>query len=210
MRRRPVALIIAILVGLIVLAGSFVPVQPLTDLRALLIQWAVITAGAAVFVGVGNLFSVHFQKIRRREKGSMYSLLLLVSMLGTLFLGMFGLFIGQADAWMQVAVDAIIVPVESSLMALLAVTLIYASIRLLRRRADWMTIVFLVSAVLTLAASAIIPILLPAEMADAIRSGITLTLAGGGARGLVLGVALGALATGLRVLLGMDRPYGGK
>ncbi|MEW5939874.1 MAG: hypothetical protein AB1750_09455 [Chloroflexota bacterium] len=208
MRRRPVALVIAVLVGVLVLAGFFIP--PLAGLRATLIQWGVVTAGVAVFVGVGNLFSVHFQKIRRREKNSMYSLLLLVAMLGTLFVGMFDLLFFQSTSWMQAAVDAVIVPVEASMMALLAVTLVYASIRLLRRRADWMTIVFLVSAVLTLAASVVVPLIFPAEMADAIRSGISLTLAGGGARGLVLGVALGALTTGLRVLLGMDRPYGGK
>ena len=29
-----------------------------------------------------------------------------------------------------------------------------------------------------------------------------------GARGLLLGIALGAIATGLRVLLAIDRPYG--
>jgi hypothetical protein len=29
-----------------------------------------------------------------------------------------------------------------------------------------------------------------------------------GARGLLLGVALGAIATGARVLLGLERPYG--
>ncbi len=32
--------------------------------------------------------------------------------------------------------------------------------------------------------------------------------AAGAARGLLLGVALGATVTGLRVLLGSDRPYG--
>jgi hypothetical protein len=32
----------------------------------------------------------------------------------------------------------------------------------------------------------------------------------GGARGLLLGIALGALLTGLRVIFGVDRPYGGQ
>jgi hypothetical protein len=31
----------------------------------------------------------------------------------------------------------------------------------------------------------------------------------GGARGLLIGIALGALLTSLRVLFGIDRPYGG-
>jgi hypothetical protein len=35
------------------------------------------------------------------------------------------------------------------------------------------------------------------------------TFSGGGARGLLIGIALGTLLTGLRVLFGVDRPYGG-
>jgi hypothetical protein len=38
---------------------------------------------------------------------------------------------------------------------------------------------------------------------------VTQVLALGGARGILIGVALGALTTGLRVLFGVDRPYGG-
>jgi hypothetical protein len=51
---------------------------------------------------------------------------------------------------MRFAVNAIIVPVEASLMAILAVTLIYASIRLLRRRVDVMSVVFLIVTVIFL------------------------------------------------------------
>jgi hypothetical protein len=32
----------------------------------------------------------------------------------------------------------------------------------------------------------------------------------GGARGLLIGIALGVLLTGLRVIFGVDRPYGGQ
>jgi len=30
-----------------------------------------------------------------------------------------------------------------------------------------------------------------------------------GARGILLGVSLGVIATGVRILIGSDRPYGG-
>jgi hypothetical protein len=106
------------------------------------------------------------------------------------------------------AVDAIIVPVEASLMAILAVTLVYASIRLLRRRADVMSVVFLIVTVIFLIASLPTPSLAITQIQD-----FTLSIAGwfsrGGARGLLLGIALGTLLTGLRVLFGVDRPYGG-
>jgi hypothetical protein len=31
-----------------------------------------------------------------------------------------------------------------------------------------------------------------------------------GVRGIIIGVALGTIATGVRVLMGLDRPYGGE
>jgi hypothetical protein len=208
MKGRPVATIIAISVGVIILLGTLVPIPLFATVRLELIQWAVIVFGVAVLVGIGNLFSVHFQKIRRREKGSVYSVTLLVAMLATLFIGVM---VGPQHTWMQGAVEAIIIPVEASLMALLAVTLVYASIRLLRRRADLMSAIFLGTAALMLLASVSLPFVgeIP-FLSDWIRPWLMFGPAAGGARGLLLGVALGALLTGLRALFAFDRPYGGK
>jgi hypothetical protein len=209
MKRRPVAAAIAISAGLIVLFGYFLPIPLLVSVRLELVQWAIILAGVAVLVGIGNLFSVHFLKVRHREKGSLYSLVLLVSMLATLLIGVL---LGPTHAWMQAAVETIIFPVEASLMALLAVTLIYTSIRLLRRRMDMMSVVFLATALFMLIASVSLPWLgeIPV-LSDWIRPWLTtFGPAAGGARGLLLGVALGALTTSLRALFAIDRPYGGK
>lgn len=208
MKSRRVAAAIAIAIGLIILLGYFLPIPLLDSLRFELLHWAVILAGVAVLVGVGNLFGVHFQKLRRREKGSVYSLTLLVAMLSVLLIGVLA---GPTHPWMQAALTTIIFPVEASLMALLAVTLLYASIRLLRRRADMMTLVFLGSAILMLAASISLPLLgdIPI-LSDWVRPWLIYTPVAAGARGLLLGVALGALTTGLRALFAFDRPYGGK
>jgi cytochrome bd-type quinol oxidase subunit 2 len=208
MKQRPVATALAIASGLIVLIGYFIPLPILLDIRLQLVQWAVIVAGTAALVGVANLVSVHSLKIQRRDKGSLYSLLLIISLITTLAIGILGIWFDPHFVWMQTIVNAIIFPVEASLMALLAVTLVYASIRLLRHRTDLMTIVFLVTAVLMLGASVVMPLIFPSS--GDILSWTSLSLAGGGARGLLLGVALGALTTGLRVLFGVDRPYGGK
>jgi len=42
-----------------------------------------------------------------------------------------------------------------------------------------------------------------------VRSWLAQVPAIAGARGLLLGVALGTVATGIRILIGVDRPYGG-
>ncbi len=203
---RPFATAIAIAVGSIVLLGYFLPIPVLSVLRLELVQWAILLAGIAALVGIFNLISVHWQKIRRREKGSFYSAVLLLTMFVTLALG---LLLGPTHSLMQALVESVVIPVEASLMALLAVTLVYASIRLFRRRADLMTIVFLLTLLLILFLSTPIPAGSLSGLADLARSVVSIPAAGG-ARGILLGVALGALVTGLRVLFGMDRPYGGK
>jgi len=107
--------------------------------------------------------------------------------------------------------NAIQLPVEASLMALLAVTLTYASIRLLRRRLNLLSVIFLLTALLVLFGTTSLPFLgeVPG-LGGFMRQIITPIFATAGARGILLGVALGTLTTGLRVLLGADRPYGGK
>ena len=194
----------AIAAGLIVLLGYFFPEQ-LESLRLLLLDWAVIIAGMAVLVGIFNLIAVQMEKIRTRQKGGSYGALLVVSLILTFGLG---LILGPAHPYMRLAMDAIIMPVEASLMAILVVTLVYASIRLLRRRVDVMSIVFLSAALIFLIA--IMPT--PFGALDSLQQFILQTagmLSRGGARGLLIGIALGTLLTGIRVLFGVDRSYGG-
>lgn len=202
---RVVAVILAVLSGLIVLAGYFIPA--LAGIQTILLSWTIILAGTATVVGVFNLISVHGNKITHREKGGVYSALLLLSLFATFI---FGIGLGPDNPNMQMLVNAIIVPVESTLMALLAVTLLYAGIRLLRRRTDLMSVIFLLTAALMLFASATLPFGEISPLNNWIRPWVQQVLALGGMRGILIGVALGTLTTGLRVLFGADRPYGGK
>ncbi len=199
--------IIAISVGLLVLLGYFLTEGALAGVRVTFVQWAVILAGAAIFVGVLNLLSVHIKKIREKEKGGLYSLLLIASLMITLTLG---LVLGPNHSTMTNIFNAVIFPVETSLMAIMAVTLIYAGIRLLRYRNDLMAILFLATALVVMLGAAPLPFFEIPLFGDLIRPIFVNTLAASGARGILLGVALGALLTGLRVLIGADRPYGGK
>lgn len=202
--------VIAISVGALVLLGYFIPA--VAPFQRLLLEWAIILAGVALLVGIGNLFSVHFERVRARKKGHIYSLVTLVSLLSVLLLGVAGV-----ETATSFAMNAIMIPVEISLMAVLAVTLVYASIRLLRERADIKSIVFIVTALLVLSGAISLPILIGIPLPQVgsediltfISKSISQVLAVGGARGLLIGIALGALTTGLRVLLGADRPYGG-
>ena len=106
--------------------------------------------------------------------------------------------------------NAVIIPVETSLMAIMAVTLIYAGIRLLRHRNDLMAIIFLITALIVMLGAAPLPFFKSPLLSELIRPTIVNIFSTSGARGILLGVALGILLTGLRILIGADRPYGGK
>lgn len=197
---------LAIATGIIVLLGYFFP--PLEPLRLMLVDWAIIIAGMAILVGIVNLIAVQMEKIRARQKGSAYGALLIVSLVGTSAFLAVGFWIGAEAGIMQFAMNAVIVPVEASLMAILAVTLVYASIRLLRRRVDLMSVLFLIAAIVFLIATVPTPFGAITPLQDFILQAAGM-FSKGGARGLLIGIALGTLLTGLRVLFGVDRPYGG-
>lgn len=197
---------IAIAFGLLAFLGYIFPVGMLLQLRLLLAQWAIILTAVALLVGAINLVGTHWKKIRQKEKGNIYSALLIIALVVS---ATFGIILDPQSYFMRSLLEAVIIPVEASLMALLAVTLVYASIRLLGYRANLMTITFLIVAVFALLAAAPLPIgRLP--FLSEVQAWLTKTFAMGGARGILLGVALGSLTAGLRVLFGMDRPYGGK
>jgi hypothetical protein len=204
--RAPFSYLIALLAGLVVLLGYFFPIPTLVSLRATLMQWAVILAGFALLVGVLNLLNVHLTRIRRGEAGRFNSLVLLVSFgLTFVLVGMFSP-THPVSVWIFQNVQF---PLEASLFALLAVVLIYAGVRLLRRRLNLFSVLFLVTAVLVLLGTAPIIFLGRIEFFSSARDYIVQVVSVGGARGIIIGVALGTLATGARILIGSDRPYSG-
>lgn len=194
--------------GLFVLAGYFVAVDVLIGLRLLLIQWAVLLAAAALLLGLFNLLAVHWDKVSLQEADWPYSALLILVFLATLALG---LLFGPDYSAVMVLFRYVQLPVEASLLALLAVSLTLAGFRLLARRRDIISVVFMGTALLVLLGTAPWPIggesVVYLAVSD-LRAWVTQVWAAAGARGILLGVALGAVTTGLRVLLASDRPYG--
>ena len=197
--------VVAIAAGLLVLLGYFAP-GVFADVRDIILQWAVVLAGFALLVGIANMLRVHWKKTRSRQRGSGYSLVLIVSLLVTLVV--VGLF-GPTGDWSLWLFNWIQVPVENSLMAILAIVLLYAAARLLRRRPNTFTIVFAITVFLILLGTAPFFILGEVSLLGQVRTWLVQVPAAAGARGLLLGVALGTIAAGLRVLMGVDRPYGG-
>jgi hypothetical protein len=194
---------VAIGVGFLLLISLLVP--GLEELRTRVLNWAVLLAAVALVMGLVNLFQVHWANVRNRER-TVYSAVLLVGMLIT-----FGITLWEGSgavlpSWIFSNIQF---PVETSLMAVLAVTLTLAAARLLQQRNDRMSIVFVVTLfILLLSSGPLFGLELP-FMTRTVGPYITNFISVGALRGLLIGVALGTVATGLRILIGADRPYGG-
>ena len=150
--RTPISVAIAIGVGIIVLLGYFFgtnasgEITLLGILRSYFLQGAVVVAGAALLVGVYNLTAVHAKKIRQRDE-AIYSFITVLALLLTLLVGIYDLVMTYLQGepglrYTRWIFENIQLPIESSLMAIIAISLTYAAIRLLSRRLNFMSAVF--------------------------------------------------------------------
>jgi hypothetical protein len=202
--RSAIAVSFAVIAGVVVLLGYFLPIGPLQDLRQLMVEWAGILAAVALLVGVSNLFYVHWSKISAGHGDSFYSYVLIISLTLTLILvGWFGP-IHSVSKWIF---NYIQIPIESSFMALLALFLVYIIIRMFKRRLDQIALIFSFTVVFMLITSSLL--LRELTILNDLRTWITQVPAVAGARGILIGVVLGVVAAGLRILMASDRPYGG-
>ncbi len=216
--KSPVSTAMAIGVGLVVLLGYFFgsdaagSLTPLGILRNYFLQGAIIWAAVALIVGIANLASVHLNYIRQNTGGG-YSFILLLALIVTIGVGLYDILQTHFNQElnfqrMRWVFDYIQLPIETSLMAVLAISLTYAAARLLARRLNLLSVVF-VGVVLLLLVGAAPQIAAQAPLLADIRNWILQVPTLAGARGILLGVALGTIATGIRILTGSDRPYGG-
>lgn len=211
--RNPVATAIAIIFCLLILLGYFVPASYpalsfLKLLQVLLLQLAVPLAGTAALVAVIYLIRVHLRKLRAPKGRDLYSFVLIAAFLVTFITGVAFWQTNQRAEFLKV-VTYIQTPIETSLLAVLAITLAYASLRLAQRRKDAMSVMFLLSVlVFLLLASGALSFLRDVPMLGGLLAFVE-RLPQAGARGILLGIGLGSLTTGLRILMGADRPYSG-
>jgi hypothetical protein len=199
---------IAVVAGVVTLALYFVNLPIGLDIRTLLVEWVSTLAAVALLIGIVNLIAVHLRKVGTLAKGWVYSLILFVTFLVVFSLGLIKLAvkdnpIGQNG--LNFAFTYVQTPIEAALAAVLGVVLIVAGARLIYRQRSWGAVLFiLIAAVILLGLAPLNDLSFMQGVSDWVRQ----VPAAGGARGILLGIALGVLTAGLRVIIGADRPYG--
>ncbi len=201
-RRLPTA--IAIAIGLIVLLSRFFPDATLSALGYFFIDSAIIVAAFAIILGFFNVMIVHLKKIRSRQQDWPYSIILIVAMWIVLIPGLLD-GRGAAAPTVRWIFQYIQFPIQATIASLLAFFVVSAAYRAFRARSFESILMLVVGIIVLLGQTP-----LGASMWDqlpAIKDWILEVPGLAGARGIILGVSLGTVATGLRILLGVDRPY---
>ena len=199
---------VAISVGLVTLLSFFIDNGTLAVVRLALTDWVVILAGLALLIGMLHLLLVHLRKIQAGSTGWPYSVLVVVSAIFVLTLGLLE---GPQAAFettslTQVIFSGILVATQASLAALVVFFLVYASTRMLDKRRNLSSVGFLVVVLIVLLGW--LPLsLVQRSILPGLRDWLLQVPTTAGARGILLGVALGTVVVGLRVLAGAEWPY---
>jgi hypothetical protein len=204
--KKVLPVLIASATGLTILAGYFFQAQ-LAPVLGLLIHWGILLAGLGGLIGIVYLLKMHLNRIGQHKKGSFFSVVVLVSFVFTVAVAL--IFTPQHPFFRNWVLN-IQTTVETSLLAVLAVVLLYTSLFFVRTR-GWtlMSISFLASALISLVLN-LGYIQLEQGSAAAEYGHFIRRLPITGLRGILIGIALGGLIMGMRVLLAIDRPYDGE
>lgn len=215
---RIILVVVTLSTGVVVLSSFVLDDPMLHALRALFVEWTVIVVAFAMLLGVFNVLRVHAQRIQS-GKGVLYSIVLVVSFLA-IFVpgilsaeqlpGVLGELVGEHVGPTGSIVDWIYQymqrPLQATFFSLMAFFVFTAAWRVFRVRGV-VSVVMLLAALVVLLGS--VKLSLGgnwSQLVDA-RNWVMNVPVMAGARGMLLGIALGTIITGLRLLLGIDRPY---
>ncbi len=232
-----VPLLIAVLGGFVLIAAYFSPYTQSWGEKAAI--WFDILASIAFVLGGANLLKVHLKNVSDRARGWGYSLIVLVSFLVTLMVGLGKVGVQPSpqfpdSPWSGTYRETggafwffyeyAFKPLTATVFALLAFYVASAAFRAFRAK-NTEAVLLLGTAFIILLGRTFAGVLLTSWIDPAVWSGfehftglrienltvyIMSVFNTAGNRAIMIGIALGIVATSLRVLLGLDRSYLGR
>ena len=202
--KRSVPMAIAIAMGSLILLDVFFDEPHINDLGRFFVESTVIVAAFALLLGILNVLVVHVRRITKRQEGWPYSIALLAMAVVVLLAGI----PGPENAPFAWIFDHVQFPLQAATFSLLAFFVGTAAYRGLRLR-SLESVAFVVTAVVVLIGQVPISRYLT-DLLPAAKNWLLDVPSTAGVRGIIIGVALGTVATGIRLLVGVDRPYSGR
>ncbi|MGI6164010.1 MAG: hypothetical protein ACOYEQ_08825 [Bacillota bacterium] len=201
--RRELPIALAFAVGVLMIVSFFFPSQPLIQAAKSVENWGVIIAAFALGLASVNLIQIHAKKITR-GKGLdwLYSGALIFSMIGVALLGMIK---GPTDKTYQFWFDALFVPGQATVYAMTGFFIASAAYRAFRVR-NLDAAILLVSAAILMLGNVPIGKKIWSQF-PTIGNWLMDVPNLAGQRGMLIGAGIGGIASGLRVLLGIEKSY---
>jgi uncharacterized membrane protein YfcA len=208
-------LILLMIFGIFGILPSFLPHPVIQGIDSFVLNDLMrIISAFALVLGLGSLLRVHFEKIQRHAENWPYSWILVIAFFVTSIIGLFGgvsghgilpTHIGSFPFDIQTIYLRMEVPLGGTMFALLAFFMASASYRAFRARST--------EATLLLSAAFVVMIgILPlgdriSHRLPAFAQWIMDLPLVAGQRGIGFGIALGGLATELKIILGIERSW---
>ncbi|MAT42101.1 MAG: hypothetical protein CL609_07145 [Anaerolineaceae bacterium] len=204
--KSPISTAVTIAIAIIIILGLLIPVEPLVTLKTIILDWVITIGAVAALIAIINLVRVHSRYLFKAETKNFYSLFFLI---GFFFVLIIGMTFGTSHPLYKNLSHTIIISVESSLLGLLAFSLAIACFKLFKQKNNSLGVVFSVSTIVfLLTLSGVFSVFSTNELMSSFLDFIN-QIPIAGIRGILIGVSLGTIATGVRVLIGADRPYRG-
>jgi hypothetical protein len=192
--------------------------SPFAKIAEELEQWGMVTLSFAIILGVLNLIKINLKAVVERKKDWGYKLLLLVSMFTMMVAGGIKWYLeevaGRQSNGLPVAIhnslfdflfDHVYFPLSATIFALLAFFVASAAFRAFRAKNIHATLLLV---------AAVIVMIGRVPVGGALWKGfpwlqewIMTWPNTAGQRAIQIGAAIGMIATGLRVIFGIEKPY---
>jgi hypothetical protein len=208
--KRTIPLVIAFVMGVMMAGQYYVPSQESQNLLEVTTRWDRIITGFAVFIGAYSLLHLHWGKIKQKVAGWGYSAFVFIGCGGTI---VFGLYNGGEFFWNDKQEDTMFdwiysyiqVPAGATIFSILAFFIASAAYRTFRAR-TWESTVLLVTAIIVMIGRVPIGTLISQHIPD-VADWIMAVPNLAAKRGILLGVSLGAIATSLKIIFGIEKAY---
>jgi len=177
----------------------------LEQTKDVLNDWFLIAQAWAVAVGVVNLTQIHMRNVNMKRENYGFSIWLIICMYG---MAIFGIFIAKSpnhEGW-KLMYNDIIAPMNATVYATLVFYIGSAAYRAFRIRSAEAA-VLLVSALIMMLGSVPLGTMIFGEWIADAATWILEVPNSAAMRGIQVGATLGAVATALRILLGIERGH---
>lgn len=204
--RGPIPVAVAFVSGMFMVISFFSPHPEVERVSGDFLNWVSIVSGFTILLGVVSIFRTNYFKVQRRVEGWPYSVVLLAFLMVMLGGGVFqGIKSDTVYDWLFQNLQA---PMMTTMFSMLSFFIASAAYRAFRARTVQATLLLATAVLVMLGRIPVGQVIydgLP-DLANWIMAVPNTAVQ----RGIIIGAALGAAATALRIILGLERTYMGR